>query len=255
MLLLLLSSTISIFTACGGIRPSDQAKSPAEATYLQGVEALEDEDYLTASERFRTVKIKYIYTQYAALAELKSADTLAAQGKYIEAIEQYRLFIQSRPNHEEVPYAYWKIADSYYQQRPSSVAILPPVYERDRGSTKDAIRALKIYIERFPNGKYEVKAQQQLLESRRTLAEHEQYVAEFYLKQNKPGAAIGRYEYLFKQYADVKDLWLEAAIKLIELYAEGDQHDKVCTLAGQVRPLVQGDMLNEIQFLTKKCTP
>ena len=63
---------------CGGpSRP--QGESPAEELYLQGMDALADEDFLTASDRFRAVKTKFVYTRFAALAELRLADALIAQ--------------------------------------------------------------------------------------------------------------------------------------------------------------------------------
>ena len=45
--------------ACGS-QPKRKVNTVAEGVYLQGVDALEDEDFLTAAERFRTVKTKYL---------------------------------------------------------------------------------------------------------------------------------------------------------------------------------------------------
>ena len=80
-------------------QPKIVAKSAAERVYQEGMMALADEDYLTATERFRAVKTKYLFSPYAALSELRLGDTAFAQTRYYEAIETFRVFIQSRPNH------------------------------------------------------------------------------------------------------------------------------------------------------------
>ena len=207
----------SMIIACGG-QPQRKAKTIAESIYLQGVDALEDEDFLTAAERFRTVKTKYLFSPFAALSELRLGDTALAQGHNYEAIETYRMFIQARPQHAEVPYAYWKIGAAYAADRPSKIFLLPPAFERDRGPTKDALRALQNYLKRYPEHKQAKRARELVLECRRDLASYELYVARFYRDRKKWGAARGRYEQLVTQFKDTPTLWREGATELVEVY-------------------------------------
>ena len=205
--------------ACGS-QPKRKVKTVAEAMYLQGVDALEDEDFLTAAERFRTVKTKYLFSPFAALAELRLGDTAFAQGHNYEAIETYRMFIQTRPQHAEVPNAYWKISLAYAADRPSKIFLLPPTFERDRSPTKDALRALQNYLKRYPKHKEADRARKLVAECRQDLAAYELYVARFYRDREKWKAARGRYEQLVTQYKDTQDLWREGAEELIEVYKE-----------------------------------
>ena len=203
--------------ACGS-QPKQQAKSVAEAVYLQGVEALEDEDFLTAAERFRTVKTKYLFSPFAALAELRLGDAALAQGHNYEAIETYRMFIQARPQHAEVPYAYWKIGVAYAADRPSRIFLLPPSFERDRGPTKDALRSLQNYLKRYPKHQKADQAKELVNECRQELAAYELYVARFYRDRKKWKAARGRYEQLLAQFKDTQTMWREGAEELVEVY-------------------------------------
>ena len=216
----LLLGCLASFTlnlACSS-KPVQQAKSEAEALYLQGLNALEDEDYLVATDRFRAVKTKFLFSPFAALSELRLGDTSFAQGRFYEAIETFRMFIQSRPNHAEVPYAYWKIAAAHAAQRPNDFFLLPPAHERDRGPTKDALRSLQDYLDRYPEHKHTKEAQKLLSVCRQELGEYELYVARFYKQREKWVAAQGRYEILIERFKDQKQLWKDGAEELLTVY-------------------------------------
>ena len=224
--------------ACGG-QPKQKAKTIAEGVYLQGVEALEDEDFITAAERFRTVKTKYLFSPFAALAELRLGDAALAQGHNYEAIETYRMFIQTRPQHAEVPSAYWKIGVAYTADRPSKVFLLPPSFERDRSSTKDALRALQNYLKRYPKHKKASEAQKLVTECRQDLAAYELYVARFYRDREKWTAARGRYEQLITQFKDIKELWREGAEELIEVYQALELAQEASLLEKKLKQSIQ----------------
>ena len=218
-LLTLISALIlSGLTGCGG-GTKRVYKSQAEADYWRGMDALADEDFPAADAQFRRVKTKYVFTPFAALAELRLGDSALKQGHHYEAVETYRAFIRSHPQHLEVPYAYWKIGSSYTELRPSRFFLLPPAFERDNNSTKNALVALQNYIKLYPKHKYISKAKAMALECRRELAAHELYVARFYRTQEKWEAARGRYEGLLDQFKDTPRLWIEGAEELVEIYS------------------------------------
>ena len=127
-----------------------------------------------------------IHTPNAALAEVRIGDTYFQQDKYTEAIATYRAFTQRRPNHSEVPYAMFMIGEGYFEQQPSTFFLFPPSYEKDKGATRDAVRAYRAYLARFPDHEKAATAQKKLAECRAELAEFELYVARFYLKQDRP---------------------------------------------------------------------
>ena len=207
-------------TACGA-GPADRSYAgTARYRYEQGVEALADDDFIEALKHFTFVKNKFAYSKFAALAELGMANTYYAENKYLLAVDGYRTFIQGRPNHREVPFAMWRIGEAYYAQRPSGFFLFPPPYEKDMAATKDALRALTQYVERFATHKNVKEAKTRIADCRRALASYEMYVAKFYLRQERPVSARGRLEVLLQDFRDVADIWSDAAYRLIEVYLD-----------------------------------
>src|SRR6478672_10002551 len=77
----------------------------AEALYAQGVEDMEVGLYPEALKELGEVKTKYPYSRFAALADLRIADTHFRRGKYLESIDAYRNFLKFHPSHDDAAYA------------------------------------------------------------------------------------------------------------------------------------------------------
>ena len=216
-------------SGCGST-PKKKYSSKAEEIYDQGLIALKAEDFLAADQFFQAVKVKFAYSSYAPLAELRLGDLLHVQGRYVEAIGTYQFFIKSRPNHQDVPYAYWRIGESYFKQIPSDFFILPPSHERDQGSTRDALRALQIYATRYSQHKYAKEAKKHILFCRRRLAAHELYVAQFYTRLGQDQAAQGRYEHLYQNFKDTPSYWKQARDALKKIYTKQGKTEELKAL-------------------------
>ena len=212
------SWVLLLIIGCGSAPKPTTYGGHARQTYELGTEALADGNYLDANQHFTAVKNKYPYSQYAALAELRIGDGHYAQDKFVEAIGAYRAFVQRRPNHAEVPYALWRVGESYFQQRPSNFFLFPPGYEKDRSTTKDAVRSYTAYIKRFPKHAHVVEAQKKLTICRTALADFQLYVAKFYIGQERPRSAVGRLNSVFVGFEDVPTRWKEASVLLLDIY-------------------------------------
>lgn len=172
----------------------------ARRSYENAYRAFEDRDCLTADPLFRRIRREYPYSRYAALAELRIADCHGLQNQYTEAIRAYRSFVRARPAHADVPYAHYKIAESYYRQIPSEFFLSPPPWERDQAPTRSALRELRQFILDYPDSEYLDEARDMVREALTQLARHELYAAEFYLGRDHPRAAIGRLRHLLSVY-------------------------------------------------------
>ncbi len=164
------------------------------------MEAFDDDDCLTAEPLFRDIRANYPYTRYAALSELREADCLSKDGKHAEAIEIYQRFARVRASHEDVPYARFKAAESQFEQIPEEWLLSPPAYERDMRAARDALKDLRRFLLDFPYDDRSEKASKMEQQTLKLLAQHEIYVAEFYLKGDFPAAAIKRLETMLEQY-------------------------------------------------------
>ena len=196
-----LLKTILLVTiiASGACATSDEGKAvtyslTAKQNYDKGVAQLKDESYQEATRYFSFVRQKFPFSKYAVLAELGLADTQYERGNYQEAIDSYKNFIRLHPTHEKVEdgYVAYRICQCYVKEMPDDFFLLPPAYEKDQTSVRDALRELNDFVEKYPDSKYLTDAQKSRREVLARLIEHEVYVARFYLDRDHPQAAVLR---------------------------------------------------------------
>lgn len=197
----------------------------AEEIFEQGQRSLERRDYLSAMGHYNTVRNEYPYSRWAAMANLRIADAYFEQEQYASAVQQYRSFIQLYPRHEEVEYAYWRIANAFYEQMPGDLFFLPPAYERDLSSTRDAVREMQIFLRRYQDSQYSEEASRKLRQALRRLGDHEFYVATYYLDRENPRAAANRLTFLLRNYSGL-GLDPEALYLLGKAYLQLDEPDR-----------------------------
>jgi outer membrane protein assembly factor BamD len=176
----------------------------AKQNYDRGLEELKKENYVEAAHFFSYVKQKFPFSKYAGLAELALADTEFARGNYQEAIDSYKSFARLHPTHEKVEdgYVAFRIAECFVKEMPDDFFLLPPAYEKDQSSVRDALRELDSARGKYPDSPYAKPAQAYRREVLRRLIEHEVYVARFYLERGHPKAAILRIETALRRYPD-----------------------------------------------------
>ena len=199
-----------LLTACSGSsinvgfqRKVSYSKS-AEKNYAKGQAELKDENYQESLKYFIFTKAKFPFSRFATLAELRIADTYFAQEKYVDAIDAYKQFQKFHPSHPQVldGYAAYRVCQAYVKQIPSDWFLIPPSHEKDQGATRDAILELNAFRRSHEGSKYMPKVNELHRKCIRRMADHELYVARFYLERDKPNATILRLEALLKKFPD-----------------------------------------------------
>jgi outer membrane protein assembly factor BamD len=208
-----------LFTvSCAGPLALTQDRSSAESSYVSGVEYLAAGMQPEATQLFKDIKTKYPYSRYTALAELRLVDMDYQAGKYIEAIEGYRLFLRFHPYHAQADWAYFYMAEALFHQIPASFWLMPPVEEKDLTSTHEAQQAYEEWLRRYPKHRWRNHVEKRLAHCATQLAAHELYVAQYYLKHRYFKAAQKRAEYMLHHYpkAETVDdaLWVLAQAHL-----------------------------------------
>jgi len=190
-----------LITACATTRAGETSYSEgAQEGYEQGLEHLEDQNYEQAIAAFEQVRTKYPYSAYAALAELRIADTDFQRNRFLEAIDGYQRFVRFHPTHELLDWASFRIGESHYRGIPSDFFIFPSPSERDQTEARSARQSLSDFLTRFPNSEHAPKAREALDRVMELLVRHELYAAEFYASRKKWLGAAGRYEYVLKSF-------------------------------------------------------
>lgn len=187
----------------------------AEEMYQHAVEDMESGLFPEAIKAFGDLKTKYPYTKYAALADLRTADTHFHRAKFAESVDAYRNFLKFHPNHEEAPYAMLQIGEAYFEQIPEDWFFLPPAAEKDQAHTNLAVTAFTDMIARFGEAEAAGKARERLKQCRKKLADHELYVAKFYVGRDRFRAAASRAEGILATFPelglDEEALWIAGA--------------------------------------------
>jgi outer membrane protein assembly factor BamD len=161
----------------------------------QGNENLSQGRYKDAVDAFQKIKDRFPYSQHAVSAELKMADALYLQEEYDLAYNAYDEFEKLHPKHKDMPYVIYQKGMSNFSQIKSN--------DREQVHTFKAKEEFERLIKRFPRDEYANKARKNLRECLIYLAEYELYVANFYFKQGKYRAALGRYTYILNNYPDM----------------------------------------------------
>ena len=163
---------------------------------------LRDEDCTDAEPIFEKLRDEFPYSRYAALGELRLADCEFVKEEWGSAVSAYRSFIRRRPAHDEVPYAHYRIASAHYQQIPRGWVITPATHERDQRPVRDALSALRRFIETYPESKHATEVNEMLQEVLGFLVDHEVDIAKFYRRRDAHRGAANRLELVLETYPD-----------------------------------------------------
>lgn len=186
---------------CGGAQSaSEDPAEAAEAAWLRAERLYNRGDYELARVRYGEIYQSFPYSQYAPLSELRIADCHFGEGSYARAIEAYQRFGRFHPRHAEVEYAEFRVAEAYMEQLPSEFWVFPPSYEKDLREASNARNTLLTFLQTWPETSRRGPAETMLQRVTDLLADHELYVARFYLGRENPRAAANRASYLLAQF-------------------------------------------------------
>jgi outer membrane protein assembly factor BamD len=207
-----LSVILCIFMLGACSSKKDDSVLPTQSVdemYGDGIKNLEKKNYDKAIEKFEDLQRTYPYSKWATKSEIMSAYSSYKDGKYDDAVATLDRFIKLHPGNEDIQYAYYLKALSYYEQI-SDIT-------KDQGYSDYAKTALQEVITRFPNTRYANDAKLKIDLVNDHLAGKEVDVGRYYLKQGSYLAAINRFQQVIKKY-DTTAHVPEALHRLVECY-------------------------------------
>lgn len=181
--------------------PEDTAQELFEA----GNDAMREKNYVTAAGYFAKLKDNFPFSPYAVEAELSLGDCYFLDEEWAEASEAYKEFEAMHPRHEAIPYVLFNIGMSNYNGYPS--------IDRPTTQIEEAYSYFSRLRESYPGTEYATAATEYMEKCRRIMAEHELYIADFYFRLEKYGAALLRYKNIIRLYPDVQDIYEHATEK------------------------------------------
>jgi len=193
---------------------------PDKFLFDKGTEALHNKKWLTAREFFKQITETYTQSTYRPDAKLGIGDTYLGEGSaeaLVLAINEFKEFLSYYPTNPRADYAQYKIGLAHFRQMRGP--------QRDQTETREAIKELQTFVDRYPNSKLMTEARAKLREARDRLSESDYLVGFFYFRQRWYPGAIDRFKDLLKEdpaYTgrDAVYFYLAESLVKIKLQAE-----------------------------------
>jgi outer membrane protein assembly factor BamD len=201
-----------LLPACAGRNAKRQQayeERPVELLYATGARRRDQRRWDEAIQYCEEVERQHPYSEWSRRAILMSLYARYQSNDYEEAIAAADRFVSLYPGNPQAPYAYYMRAVAYYEQ----IADVG----RDQAATAQAQAALREVISRFPNSEYAADARLKLDTVNDQLAGKEMAVGRWYLRDNQPLAAIGRFRTVVDRYQTTTHT-PEALYRLVEAY-------------------------------------
>lgn len=187
---------VAIGAAGCGANRSDVPSGVADADqflFKRGQEEIKEENWLRAREYFRQIVDNYPQSTFRPDAKLAVGDTFIGEDtteSLVLAINEFREFLTFYPTHPRADYAQFRLAVAYSEQ------MLAP--DRDQTATRDVIRELQAFIERYPNSSMMAEARKLLREAQDRLSESSYRVGMTYFRMRWWRGAIDRFREVLK---------------------------------------------------------
>ncbi len=207
-----LALMLVVLTACGTPAPTQLPLEnyTAEEIYKRGELELDGKnDARTALTYFQEVERLYPYTEWAKRALIMQAFTLHKTKNYEESRVAAQRYLDFYPAGEDTAYAQYLLALSYYDQIDE--------VGRDQGLTFQALQALRVVIEQYPDSEYAKSAMLKFDLAFDHLAAKEMEIGRYYLKQRHYAAALNRFRTVVQDYQTTNQT-AEALERLVECY-------------------------------------
>lgn len=182
---------------------------PVEELYNKALDSLNDKNWKSAKKEFEEVERQHPYSVWAKKAQMLNAYANYKNQDYEEAIAILNRYTQLYPGDEQIDYAYYLIALSYYEQITD--------VGRDQSMTKQALLALNEVIRRFPRSDYARDAELKKDLTIDHLAGKEMEVGRYYVSRKEYLAAIKRFQKVVEDYQGTTHV-PEALHRMVELY-------------------------------------
>ena len=145
--------------------------------YNEGLSSLEGGDVLFAAQKFNEAEILYPQSIWAPRSALMAAYSYYLQDYYKDAIAELERFVKVYSKHENLDYAYFLLATSYYEQ------IIDE--KKDLQYLIKAKENFLIILNKYPKTDYAIDASFKLDLINDTLASKEMYIGRYYFEKKK----------------------------------------------------------------------
>ncbi len=182
---------------------------PVELLYATGSNRLDRRQWDEAVNYFQEVERQHPYSEWSRRAILMQIYAHYEGNDYDEARNAADRFISLYPGNPSAAYAHYMKAVTWFEQIVD--------VGRDQAATEQALAALNDVVRRYPTTEYAADARLKVDMVRDQLAGKEMAVGRWYLRENQPLAAAGRFKRVVDTYQTTSHT-PEALYRLVEAY-------------------------------------
>lgn len=205
-------SAVLALSACGGFDPRSQGaldSYSAEEIFERGEFELNRGRADDAAFYFTEIERLYPYSELAKRALIMAAFSYHQDGDYPNSRAAAQRFLDFYPADDDAAYAQYLLALSYYDQIDE--------IGRDQGLTFQALQALRVVIERYPDSEYARAAILKFDLAFDHLAAKEMEIGRYYLRRGHFAAAVNRFRVVVEEFQTTSHT-PEALHRLVEAY-------------------------------------
>ena len=212
MLMLLVSS-------CSSNEEIPDERLIEKELYDQAQSRLKNGSFSTAILSLEALESRFPFGRYAEQAQAELIYAYYMNSQFEASQSAAERFINLHPRHSHTGYAFYMkgLASFTDDSGLFSRYFQSDLAKREVVMAQTSFGELSEFISRYPESKYVPHAKQRMIYLRNLLAEHEIYVADFYMKRGAYLAAIGRAKYIIENLPNTPQTPFALSI-LVEAY-------------------------------------
>jgi len=203
---------LGLLAGCGGLdagRGADLEAYSAQEIFQRGEFELERGQADEAAFYFGEIERLYPYSEWAKRALIMQAFSYHRDRDYPNSRAAAQRYIDFYPADDDAAYAQYLLALSYYDQIDE--------VGRDQGLTFQALQALRVVIERYPESEYARSSIMKFDLAFDHLAAKEMEIGRYYLKRDHFAASVNRFRIVVEDFQTTSHT-PEALHRLVEAY-------------------------------------
>ncbi len=213
---------VAVFlTGCESLSKDKTLAWSVQKLYSEARQELNKGSYKTSRGYYNKLLARYPFGRYAQQTHLDMIQLEYKDKEYDKAVAQADKFLQLYPRSEYADYARYMKGIIAYSRDVSVIDRLVPtnIAQSDQSMMKAAYENFAALVAKSKDSDYAEDAKMRMVYLRNVSAEHEIYVAEYYLRRGAYLAAANRGQHVLKNYQTTPSTPLALAV-MVRAYHE-----------------------------------